>query len=120
MAKLTIEESAILMRGTAAAARVKKQRDAGTRTDATPTNDEQGAMFLHCGKCLAELKAKAEREGSASPRDYARLSVAWTPVGLQVWCVRHDANVLHVDFEGFQHPANLTAPDEGTQKGRAH
>lgn len=41
-------------------------------------------------------------------RDYARLNVGFTPVGLQVWCVRHDCNVLHVDFEGYKHPGNQT------------
>ncbi len=92
--------------------RREAQRAAGQRTDQTPDNANGIAMFLHCGKCLVEVGAIAEREGSASPRDYARLSVGWTAVGLQVWCNRHDANVLHVDFEGYQHPANLTAPKE--------
>lgn len=58
--------------------------------------------YLHCGKCLDELP------NGESPASYARLSVGWTREGLQVWCCRHEANCLHVDFEGHKHPANVT------------
>lgn len=66
-------------------------------------NENRGVMFLHCALCLPEVKGSGE-----SPKTYARLSVAYTPQGLQVWCVRHNANVLHVDFEGHQHPGILS------------
>jgi len=62
--------------------------------------------FMHCGKCLDE------RPSDKSPEEWARLSVGFTPIGLQVWCVRHGCNVMHIDFEGRQHPAN-TEPDDG-------
>ncbi|MEY9493800.1 hypothetical protein [Bradyrhizobium elkanii] len=65
-------------------------------------NVNEIGTFLHCGLCLHELPA------GTSPRDYAALEVGWTPQGLQVWCQRHDCNVLHVDFEGQKHPANTT------------
>jgi hypothetical protein len=65
------------------------------------TTDMQIKAFLHCGKCLKELVD----QGGGSPRDYARLSVGWTAKGFQVWCNRHDCNVMHVDFEGRKHPA---------------
>lgn len=67
-----------------------------------PESTNVGKMFMHCSLCLEEIKKGA----SDSPRDYARLSVAYTRQGFQVWCVRHEANVFHVDFEGFTHPAN--------------
>lgn len=57
-------------------------------------------LFLHCARCLAE------RPENRSPRDWAQLEVGWTELGLQVWCKRHELNVLHVDFEGMKHPAN--------------
>ena len=60
-------------------------------------------QFLHCKLCIDEIKAGA----SNSPRDYARYQVGWTKQGLQVWCIRHDRNVLHVDFEGISHPATM-------------
>ena len=61
------------------------------------------AMFLHCKKCLDELP------GDQSPRDYAVIEAGWTKIGLQLWCKRHDKNILHVDFEGQKHPAVLHA-----------
>jgi hypothetical protein len=33
-------------------------------------------------------------------QDYTKLDVGFTNTGIQVWCRRHDANVVHVDFEG--------------------
>lgn len=72
-----------------------------------PSNRNEIVMFFHCGKCLDEFRtAKGIGE---SPESYARLSVGFTPRGMQVWCVRHDINVVHVDYEGVQHAANQTA-----------
>ena len=64
--------------------------------------------FFHCRECLKEWKA-GDAPGE-SPSSYARLSVGWTALGLQVVCNRHDLNVVHVDFEGWTHPA-----DTGTE-----
>lgn len=50
--------------------------------------------FIHCKKCLSELPP------DESPASWARLSVGWTKLGLQVWCERHDINVIHLDFQG--------------------
>lgn len=66
-------------------------------------NDNRIRMYAHCHRCLAELP------NGESPEGYARLSVGYTEIGWQVWCVRHDVNVMHVDFEGHHHPANLSA-----------
>jgi hypothetical protein len=53
---------------------------------------------IHCAMCLEEVP-----EG-LSAGEYAMNEVGLTKVGIQVWCVRHNANVLHLDFEGFRHP----------------
>jgi hypothetical protein len=37
---------------------------------------------------------------ATAPKDWARLSVGWTKKGLQVWCARHEINVVHLDFMG--------------------
>jgi hypothetical protein len=90
-------------------------------------NTNQIVQYLHCGLCLAELREPSPSwppEGSgeseeawaaariardlASPKLYARLEVGFTPIGLQIWCARHDVNVVHIDFEGQQHPANVS------------
>jgi hypothetical protein len=69
-----------------------------------PPNSLSIEMYLHCRRCLGELP------DGESPESWARLSVGLTPIGLQVWCVRHDINVFHLDFEGQNHPANNSAP----------
>ena len=58
-------------------------------------------LFFHCQKCL-EIKPE-----HTSPADYADLEIGWTELGLQVWCRRHNCNVVHVDFEGYKHPVNV-------------
>lgn len=49
--------------------------------------------YINCGKCLDELP-----EGQ-SPKEYARLNVGLTPHGIQVWCVRHDCDVIHYTLD---------------------
>lgn len=72
----------------------------------TITNENAIRAYMHCGLCLQELRdGKAPGE---SPESYARLTVGSTDIGWQVWCVRHDCNVVHIDYEGHVHPANLT------------
>jgi hypothetical protein len=58
--------------------------------------------FIHCGLCMEELPV------GQSPREYAQLEIGFTKLGIQVWCKRHEVNVMHVDFEGQKHPANTT------------
>jgi len=60
-------------------------------------------MYMHCKKCLKDLPA------GQSPRGYAAIEAGWTKLGLQLWCKRHEKNILHVDFEGHKHPAELNA-----------
>ncbi len=56
------------------------------------------SVYFHCKKCMDELPY------DTSPRDYQRLQVGWTLHGLQVWCNRHDVNIVHIDFEGQKRP----------------
>ena len=55
--------------------------------------------FLHCRRCVESIPK------GHSPQSWSALSVGWTELGFQVWCNRHDINILHVDFEGQVHPA---------------
>jgi len=50
-----------------------------------------------CATCADEYASGAT--DAASLRDYTRLDVGFSDRGLQVWCRRHDRNVVHVDFE---------------------
>ena len=81
-----------------------------------PGNDQEIGAYIHCGKCLHEIPA------GTSPVEYARTEIGWTPRGFQVWCRRHDCNILHVDFEGQKHKANTTckAADVAPPKGQRH
>ena len=72
----------------------------------TITKERDIRAYMHCALCMDDFKAKTNSTLGESPESYARLSVGFTPIGLQVWCVRHDCNVCHIDFEGHQHPAN--------------
>ena len=62
-------------------------------------NNNNIEAFIHCSRCIHEIP-----EGIA-PREWAELEVGWTILGIQVWCRRHEVNVLHMDFEGHKHPA---------------
>jgi len=63
-------------------------------------------LYFHCRLCVAELPS------GESPREWAQIEAGWTMIGLQIWCKRHDCNVMHIDFEGHQHPANLYSGKE--------
>ena len=65
------------------------------RARKAPTNQLAIVMPVACSVCI--------REGHQSDID-----AGFTPMGLQVWCRRHNANVLHVDFEGNKHPATTS------------
>lgn len=51
-----------------------------------------------CEACHDEFVAGLS--DSRSLQDYVRVDLGFTEMGLQVWCRRHDANVVHVDFAG--------------------
>ena len=76
------------------------------------SNGDMGSAYLHCSLCLQE------KPPGQSPVEWARQQGAWTEVGLQIWCTRHDVNIMHVDFEGSRHSANSTRrlmPGEGEE-----
>jgi len=66
-------------------------------------NENNIVQFIHCILCIKEGIPRDE-----SPETWARFSVGWTIEGLQVWCVRHKSNILHIDFQGKKHPADMT------------
>lgn len=70
-------------------------------------NTNEITTFLHCGLCIEEVQDMP----GISPRDYAELEAGFTKLGLQLWCKRHGCNVVHIDFEGAQHPANQSRLD---------
>lgn len=57
------------------------------------------SMYLHCGKCLNELP------DGVTPMEWSDVQAGWTKEGIQIWCNRHECNVVHIDFQGATHPA---------------
>ena len=72
-------------------------------------NENNIENYYHCKICINELQnATSTKDLSMidpklsqyTPRTYARLEVGLTKQGFQVWCVRHNLNVIHIDFKG--------------------
>ena len=59
-------------------------------------------LYLHCKLCAKSLPE------NMSMHEWAGYEVGWTKLGLQVWCKKHNTNIIHIDFENQQHPANIT------------
>ena len=58
-----------------------------------------------CSACSDEFMSG--QTDSRSLQDYSRLDVGFSGRGVQVWCHRHNLNVVHIDFEGQQPSADF-------------
>ena len=47
--------------------------------------------FAHCRRCFESMP------NDQSPQSWAHLDVGFTDKGFQVWCLRHDINVVTID-----------------------
>ena len=63
-------------------------------------------QYLHCGRCLR--KALTEQGGHYP--EGQKVEVRFTEIGLQVVCKVCKGNIIHIDFQGQKHPANLSSP----------
>jgi hypothetical protein len=72
-----------------------------------PGNERAIVLFFHCTLC-------ADDPSGPLPSD---IECGWTTLGFQVWCRRHDCNIIHVDFQGNKLPANLTRKGLRVVKG---
>jgi hypothetical protein len=64
------------------------------KTKPIKKSENEIVTFFHCRVCLETIP------DGVSPRENAQLEVGWTPAGLQVWCKRHEKNVMNLDFLG--------------------
>ena len=72
----------------------------------------------------SELKnAKTEEDFSSigavageSPMSYSRFEVGWTKQGFQVWCTRHNTNVIHIDFDDITNVKKLAEQHKKNQR----
>ena len=58
-----------------------------------------------CSKCETEFLLGST--DSRALQEYSRLDIGFTSIGVQVWCRRHDANVVHIDFAGQKPTADF-------------
>ena len=66
-------------------------------------NENNIVQFFQCILCIKEGIPRDEL-----PEAWARFSVGWTKEGIQVWCVRHKSNIIHIDFQGKKLPADMS------------
>ena len=66
------------------------------------SNDNKILQYVHCKMCLTSKPL------GVSMSEWGGYEVGWTKLGLQVWCKKHNTNIIHIDFENQQHPANIT------------
>lgn len=71
-------------------------------TEIKEPEDNNIQLYFHCNMCLEE------KPDDKSPQEWGRLEAGWTRQGIQIWCKRHDANIMHMNFEGTQHPATTS------------
>ncbi|MFH1392043.1 MAG: hypothetical protein ABIH20_07055 [Candidatus Diapherotrites archaeon] len=58
------------------------------------SNQNEIKQYFHCEKCLKELPP------GKSPEEWQQIETGFTDKGVQVWCKRHDTNIIHIDLEG--------------------
>ena len=77
----------------------------GSREETVDSSDHHIEVHLFCKRCLDEVPE------NMSPEEYAQVEIGWTPWGMQVWRLRHNTNVLHVNYQGHEHPMVTTAKE---------
>lgn len=60
-------------------------------------------LYWHCAMCM-----RTRPEGK-SMEEWGEYQGGWTEIGFQFVCKRHRCNVMHIDFEGQQHPSDGSA-----------
>lgn len=60
--------------------------------------------YIACQKCADELAGLSPPQ---SLQEYAQIDVGFTALGVQVWCRRHQTNIVHIDFQGHRLPADF-------------
>jgi len=62
--------------------------------------------LIHCKLCLDEFLK--DGDVMIPINNMQQITIGYTKIGIQIWCNRHQCNILNIDFEGQQHPENLT------------
>ena len=62
-------------------------------------------QHIICANCEEEFQAGST--DISSLQNYTKLCIRFPDFGIQVWCRRHDANVVHVNFNGQKFKADF-------------
>jgi len=54
--------------------------------------------YIHCRDCMTDWAELKDAGTGMSPAEFQDNEVGFTPTGVQVWCRRHDKNVISFDF----------------------
>jgi hypothetical protein len=66
-----------------------------------------------CAKCADEFASGGT--DAASLRDYVTVDVGFSDQGVQVWCRRHELNVVHIDFDDARPNADFRCLERKTE-----
>ena len=58
-----------------------------------------------CNKCVEELSTLSSTDTSL--KNYVKFEVGFTSLGIQIWCIRHNINVCHVNFDNNELSADF-------------
>ena len=58
-----------------------------------------------CNKCIKELSTLSSKD--INLRNFVKFEVGFTSLGIQIWCIRHNINVCHIDFDDNQLSADF-------------
>ncbi len=73
--------------------------------------------YIRCPKCQEDIFRRAGSEVTISPREYGRMECGFTRDGFQVWCLRHDMNIIHIDFNREDMTVDTTMRGSFSSKG---
>jgi len=75
--------------------RPKKKKASGFSYNFNGVMENEIKLYFHCKKCCEENKERFQ-----NMREYSSIECGWTEAGFQVWCKRHNCNVVNVGFKG--------------------
>ena len=58
-----------------------------------------------CNECIKELSTLSSSD--INLKNFVKFEVGFTNLGIQIWCIRHNINVCHIDFDNNQLSADF-------------
>ena len=58
-----------------------------------------------CNECIKELSTLPSSD--VNLKNFVKFEVGFTKLGIQIWCIRHNINVCHVNFDNNELSADF-------------